>query len=142
MVNIYKFNIMKNLNEQIERINNLSNYMVGVAITEQVEKSSNYKTGESYKYQLIDAMGKAVTQKTVTIKPSTNDQTTYYELPSTGTVLAYKVYGNYAEGPNIMADLGPRSLDLQSTDQPNVFWHPDFNDINNKNIYQVRIFPN
>ena len=104
---------------------------------------AEFKTGETYKYQLIDAMGKDVTQKTVTIKPSTNDKTTHYELPSTGKVLAYKVYGNYPErSPNIMSDLGP-GLDLQSTTgQPNVFWHPDFNDINNKTIYQVRLFPN
>ena len=117
-------------------------YKTGESQQVGTAEAGNFKTGQTYKYQLIDAMGKDVTQKTVTIKPSTRDQTTYYELPSTGTVLAYKVYGNYAEGPNIMADLGPRSLDLQSTDQPNVFWHPDFNDINNKNIYQVRIFPN
>ena len=40
MVNIYKFNIMKNLNEQIERINMLSDYQVGVIISEQVKKTS------------------------------------------------------------------------------------------------------
>lgn len=36
MVNIYKFNYMKNLNDQIERMNRLFDYKVGIVITEQM----------------------------------------------------------------------------------------------------------
>jgi len=112
---------------------------------------SNFQNGQTYKYQLIDAMGKAVTQKTVIIKPSTRDQTQNYELLASGLI---KVMGTHGDYNDIAADFLPpagqpesainsKGLDLQSTTgQPGVFHHPDFNDINNKTIYQVRIFPN
>jgi hypothetical protein len=113
--------------------------------------NSNFQNGQTYKYQFIDAMGKAVTQKTVIIKPSTRDQTQNYELLASGLI---KVMGTHGDYNDIAADFLPpagqpesainsKGLDLQSTTgQPGVFHHPDFNDINNKTIYQVRIFPN
>ena len=102
-----------------------------------------FKTGQTYKYQLIDAMGKAVTQKTVTIKPSTNDKTTHYEASTSGVIKVLMNHnGDLMTDPAFEAGVGINGLDLQyTTGQPNVFWHPDFNDINNKTIYQVRLFP-
>ena len=99
---------------------------------------AEFKTGETYKYQLIDAMGKAVTQKTVTIVPNS-----YYPLEkkeiSTSGVIKVKMNhnGNLLTDNELKPPSGIGGLDLQSTDQPNVFSHPDF-----KTIYQVRIFPN
>lgn len=118
---------MKNLNEQIERINNLSNYMVGVVISEQEENTSNYKTGESYKYQFIDSTGKDIK----TPVKLTNTYGEGYELPSSGTLIAKEVYGNYSGGPNIMADFeGLKGIDLQSTTgKPTIYHHPDFNEV-------------
>ena len=99
---------------------------------------AEFKTGETYKYQLIDAMGKAVTQKTVTIKPSTNDKTTHYEASTSGVIKVKMNHnGNLLTDNELKPPSGIGGLDLQSTDQPNVFSHPDF-----KTIYQVRIFPN
>ena len=126
---------MKNLNEQIERINNLSNYMVGVVISEQEENTSNYKTGESYKYQFIDAMGKDIKtpiklQGTAFDDGRGNASDGKYELSPSGTLTAEKVYGNYSGGPNMMAIFkNGKSLDLQSMEEkPNsgIYSHPDF----------------
>jgi hypothetical protein len=127
---------MKNLNEQIERINMISNYQVGVAITEQVEKSSNFETGKSYKYQFIDSTGKDIK----TPVKLTNEYGEDYELPSSGTIKVEKVYGNYTAGPNVMADFEDRlGIDLQSQDgKPNLYSHPDFN----KSKVLVKLFPN
>jgi len=124
--------------------------------TPQIGAEGNFKfqNGQTYKYQFIDAMGKEVTQKTVIIKPSTRDQTQNYELLASGVI---KVMGTHGEYGDMMVDFPPpagqpetsknsRGLDLQSTQstggQPNVFSHPNFNDINNKTIYQVKVFPN
>ena len=121
----------------------------------QIGAEGNFKfqIGQTYKYQFIDAMGKAVTQKTVIIKPSTRDQTQNYELLASGVIKVMGIHGEYGD---MMADFPPpagqpetsknsRGLDLQSTQstggQPNVFSHPNFNDINNKTIYQVKVFP-
>ena len=99
---------------------------------------AEFKTGETYKYQLIDAMGKDVTQKTVTIVPNSYYPLEKKEIFTSGVI---KVAGNH--NGDLMTDntLEPPSgiggLDLQSTDQPNVFSHPDF-----KTIYQVKVFPN
>lgn len=99
---------------------------------------AEFKTGETYKYQLIDAMGKDVTQKTVTIVPNSYYPLEKKEISTSGVI---KVTMNHND--NLLTDneLEPPSgiggLDLQSTDQPNVFSHPDF-----KTIYQVKVFPN
>jgi len=124
--------------------------------TPQIGAEGNFKfqNGQTYKYQFIDAMGKEVTQKTVTIVPNSYYPLEKYELLASGVI---KVRGTHGEYGDMMAAFQPpagqpetsknsRGLDLQSTQstggQPNVFSHPDFNDINNKTIYQVKVFPN
>ena len=127
---------MKNLNEQIERINNLSNYMVGVVISEQEENTSNYKTGESYKYQFINSeTKKPVNAAEVKVEKGTIPQT-YYSLPSTGMI---KVKSTHSGG-DIMVDFQNNvSLDLQYKDgEPNTFNHPDFTTAK----VNVKLFPN
>jgi len=101
--------------------------------------NSNFQNGQTYKYQLLDAMGKAVTQKTVTIVPNSYYPLKKREISTSGVI---KVELNH--GGNLQTDgkLEPPSgidgLDLQSIEgQPGVFSHPDLG-----NIYQVRVFPN
>ena len=107
-------------------------------IDEDGEGNFKFQKGQTYKYQLIDAMGKDVTQKTVTIVPNSYYPLEKKEIFTSGVI---KVAGNH--NGDLMTDntLEPPSgiggLDLQSTDQPNVFSHPDF-----KTIYQVKVFPN
>ena len=107
-------------------------------IDEDGEGNFKFQKGQTYKYQLIDAMGKDVTQKTVTIVPNSYYPLEKKEIFTSGVI---KIKGNHND--NLLTDnsLEPPSgiggLDLQSTDQPNVFSHPDF-----KTIYQVKVFPN
>ena len=96
-----------------------------------------FQKGQTYKYQLIDAMGKDVTQKTVTIVPNSYYPLEKKEIFTSGVI---KVAGNHNDDLLIDNELEPPSgiggMDLQWTDQPNVFSHPDFN-----TIYQVKVFP-
>lgn len=119
---------MKNLIEQIERINMISNYQVGVVISEQVEKSSNFETGKSYKYQFIDSKTKKpVTTPEVKIEKGTIPQT-YEELPSTGMIKVKSIHS----GGDVMAEFRVDfQMDLQYTQEdPTIFSHPDLRESN------------
>jgi len=70
---------MKNLNEQIERMNMISNYKVGVVITEQTNKTSDqweglYKKGVTEVGDEYNVIGKGVSPDQSTVKKiSIND---------------------------------------------------------------------
>lgn len=64
---------MKNLNEQIERINRLSDYQVGVVVNEQVNKTSDqwevlYKKGVTEVGDEYNVIGKGMSPDESTVK--------------------------------------------------------------------------
>ena len=104
MVNIYKFNHMKNLNEQIERINRLSNYQVGVIINEQNKDVNKSKT--------------PMWDKLVSVMLTINPKPVYEDLsPDVKTLM----WGDDNVGCELKVSMGDEEIDNTYSNTPTNF---------------------